>query len=226
VPAVSQGNPFFILAQLAISVFLCAAFILWPLAGTPLRKQAGTARTLAFFSGLGAGFILLEIAIIQKLTLFLGQPMYSLTVTLFALLVFTGLGSLWLAPRLPVTSRHAWIIPLSIVLYVALFNEFSPALFQSWIGASLVVRIALAGAVLAPLGLLLGVPFPYGLSVANRLNPFLATWAWAVNACMTVIGSIASVVLSMNFGFAAVLWVAALIYVAAFAGLTRVLAAD
>jgi hypothetical protein len=223
VPAVSQGNPFFILAQLGISALLCAALILWPLAGTPLRKQAGTAATLAYFSGLGAGFILLEIAIIQKLTLFLGQPMYSLTVTLFALLVFTGLGSLLLAPRLPATVRHAWLVPVLIVLYVALFNAFSPALFQSWIAASLAARFAVAGAVLAPLGLLLGVPFAYGLRVASKVDPLLATWGWAVNASTTVVGSIASVVLSMNFGFAAVLWVAAIVYGAAFAALSRVL---
>jgi hypothetical protein len=221
VPAVSQGNPFFILAQLAISVVLCAAFILWPLVGTPMRSQAGTKGMLVFFSGLGAGFILIEIATIQKLTLFLGQPMYSLTVTLFSLLVFTGLGSLLLAPRFPIAARHGWSIALLIVLYVGLFSVFSPALFRACIGAPLVVRIAIVVGVLAPLGLLLGVPFAHGLRVANELNPWVATWGWAVNACATVIGSIASVALSMNFGFAAVLWVASLIYVAAFAGLSR-----
>ena len=74
---------------------------------------------------------------------------------------------------------------------------------------------------LAPLGLLLGIPFAYGLRITAEHAPELTPWAWAINGCMSVIGSILTVVVSMNFGFSAVLWIASLIYVAGFYALQQ-----
>ncbi|HKP57594.1 MAG TPA: hypothetical protein VJV78_12775 [Polyangiales bacterium] len=217
IPAVSQGNPFFILTQLLVSVLLSAGLILLPLRAA--RPAAGPGRTafLGYFCALGMGFILIEIAVMQKLTLFLGQPVYSLTVSLFSLLVFTGMGSLLLAER--AGQRSLWLWPLGIALYIAAWNALSAPLFASFMGAALGVRIALAVLFLAPLGMLLGVPFAYGLRLASERDPWLGPWAWGINGCSSVVGSILSVVLSMNFGFRVVLWSAAAIYVAGFAAL-------
>jgi ABC-type Mn2+/Zn2+ transport system permease subunit len=74
---------------------------------------------------------------------------------------------------------------------------------------------------LAPLGILLGVPFSYGLRVLERSFPHLTPWAWAINGCSSVIGSVATVVVSMNFGFAAVLWTATVVYAVAFYAVTK-----
>jgi hypothetical protein len=74
---------------------------------------------------------------------------------------------------------------------------------------------------LAPLGLLLGVPFAHGLRTASEYDAWLGPWAWAINGCASVIGSIATVVLSMNFGFTFVLWTAAAVYVLGFAALPK-----
>jgi hypothetical protein len=68
---------------------------------------------------------------------------------------------------------------------------------------------------------LLGIPFAHGLRVTNTLAPSLTPWAWAINGCLSVIGSILSVIVSMNFGFAAVLWCAAGVYALGFAALAR-----
>jgi hypothetical protein len=73
---------------------------------------------------------------------------------------------------------------------------------------------------LAPIGLLLGVPFAYGIRLLNIMNPSIIPWAWAVNACCTVVGAVLTVVLSMNLGFSAVLIVAILIYFTAFAAIS------
>jgi hypothetical protein len=224
IPSVSQGNPFFLYAQLLLAAVLSALLIALPIArarGTDpsAERPRGAFGFLAYFSALGAGFILIEIATIQKLTLLLGQPIYSLIVTLFALLVFTGLGSLLFAGRFASSSRAVLLVPAAIALYLLAFNLGSPALVARLIGADLPVRIAGALLALAPLGLLLGIPFAYGLRVVAERAPSLAPWAWAINGCMSVVGSISSVIVSMNFGFSAVLGCAAVIYLLGFAAL-------
>jgi hypothetical protein len=79
---------------------------------------------------------------------------------------------------------------------------------------------------LAPIGLLLGVPFAFGIRLLNSVNPKLIPWAWAINACCTVIGSILSVIISMNFGFYAVLIASAAVYLVAFVALSRLIPAE
>jgi hypothetical protein len=225
VPAISQGNPFFLLSQLLLSVVLSAALIIWPLTRQAQKPGRGALRLLAYFSALGIGFISVEVALLQKLTLLLGQPVYSLTVTLFSLLIFTGLGSLYVAPRFAPGTRSIWLIPAGIAIYLALFNLGSGAVVSAAIGAALPWRIAVTVLMLAPLGLLLGVPFAYGLRVANEYDPQLIPWAWAINGCLSVVGSILTVVISMNFGFSVVLWSASVVYVLGFACLIPLLRA-
>lgn len=217
----SQGNPLFILAQLAASIAWSVLFIIFPIARTGRMRtlKSGMGRFLVYFSGLGAGFVFIEIAVIQKLTLFLGQPVYSLTVTLFSLLVFTGLGSLVLGGRFAPGDRRIWAVPVGIALYLGVFLVLSSLLVSNLIGAPVFVRIVLAACLLAPLGFLLGIPFAHGLSVVSAHDSALTPWAWGVNGCASVVGSILTVVVSMNFGFRAVLAIAAVIYVAAFAAL-------
>ncbi len=209
----------FILWQLGVSAMLSVAFIVLPLV---VFERKGIRRTrfkrfLVYFAGLGFGFIAVEIVAMQKLTLFLGHPLYSITVTLFSVLVFAGLGSLvsvrWFHPP----DRRVWLVPLGLALLLVLFIFLSPRLVSSCIGLPLPARIAITVGVLAPISLLLGVPFAYGIRLLNRWNPSLIPWAWAVNGCCTVIGSILTVILSMNFGFNAVMLVAILTYQVAFA---------
>jgi hypothetical protein len=217
IPAISQGNPFFILTQLLLSILLSVALIVWPISRRGTLPKTGALRVLGFFSALGVGFISIEVAVMQKLTLLLGQPVYSLTVTLFSLLIFTGLGSLQLARRVQPGSRSVWVVPVALALYIAAINGFSHVLVRELIAAALPLRIAASVALLAPLGLLLGIPFAYGLRVAHAHDPRLTAWAWAVNGCLSVVGSILTVVVSMNFGFSAVLWFAAAVYLLGFA---------
>jgi hypothetical protein len=101
------------------------------------------------------------------------------------------------------------------------FNTFSTSLVTAFIGAVLPVRIAVSVLSLAPLGVLLGVPFAYGLRVAHATDPRLPAWAWAINGCLSVVGSILTVVVSMNWGFSALLWLAAAIYLLGFAALRK-----
>jgi spermidine synthase len=219
VPSVSQGNPFFLLSQLAVSIVLSLLLIVVPIARRGGVPRQGSLRYFVFFAGLGLGFISVEVAVIQKLTLFLGEPVYSLTVTLFSLLVFTGVGSLALAGRFRADDRRVWAIPALLVVYLISFRFVATFLVAHFIVYPLTARIVIAALVLSPLGILLGFPFAFGLRVLAEKNPRLLPWAWAINGCLSVVGSILTVIVSMNFGFSAVLAVAAVVYVAAFASL-------
>lgn len=221
--SVSSGNPAFILGQLGAAVVFSFALILLPVI---VFRRKGTSRAhltpfLVYFSGLGIGFIFIEIALLQKLTLFLGHPLYSITVTLFAVLVFTGLGSLVSESWFPSGSRNRVWVPVGIAFLLSLIALGSPWIVREFIGLGLAGRVAVAVALLAPVGLLLGVPFAYGIRLVNRLNPTIVPWAWAINGCLTVVGSILSVIISMNLGFRFVLLGAALLYFASFGALRR-----
>ncbi|UCD56133.1 MAG: hypothetical protein JSV16_09825, partial [Candidatus Hydrogenedentota bacterium] len=211
----------FILSQLGLSTFLSVVLIVLPLVIFSRKgiQRTGFKRFLVYFAGLGLGFIFIEVAAMQKLTLFLGHPLYSITVTLFSVLVFTSLGSLLSARWFHPPDRRVWLVPSGLAILLISFIFISPQLVASCIRFPLPVRIALAVCVLAPISLLLGVPFAYGIRLLNRWNPSIIPWAWAVNGCCTVIGAILTAILSMNFGFNAVLISAIVIYLVAFAAL-------
>jgi hypothetical protein len=141
----------------------------------------------------------------QLLNLFLGFPTYSLTITLMALLVFTGLGAL-LSQRVPPGARR-WAIPALLVAVGALclFYLFGlTPLTNALLSPPLAVRILITLAVLAPLGVCLGMFMPIGLGEISRLGEFprqYVAWGWAVNGFASVVGSALATILAMSFGF-------------------------
>jgi hypothetical protein len=189
-------------------------------AGIPYKGPAAV-----YFAALGMGFMFFEIVLIQKLTLFLGYPTYSLTVTLFALLLFTGVGSLVSAAYARQRNR-ALVMLLTTLTVLMLFYRFGMgAIVDDWIGAPLAVRIAITIACLAPLGVCLGAFMPLGLgtiaAVTEHKAEFVA-WGWAVNGFFSVISSILATMLSMSFGFAFVLTLAVVVYAVGIAALWRI----
>jgi hypothetical protein len=139
--------------------------------------------------------------LIQKLSVFFGGPAYSMAVTLFALLVFSGLGSR-LSQRLSRSNLAAiagmivWLLAVQ-VLELCFLNLAVPALLvlpHGW-------RCAVAIAAIGPLGLLMGMPFPTLLAKTGEASPALVPWAWGVNACATVVGSVLATMISLELGF-------------------------
>ena len=223
-PSIAQGNPFLILSQLALAVLLSVVLIVLPLLRLGKTHRQGVVRYLIYFSGMGLGFIAIEMAVMQKLILFLGHPLYSITVTLFTILVFSGLGSLLVAGRISTTSRRIWLVPIGIFVCIGVLVTLSPSLFAALIHLPLAARITIIVGLLALLSMLLGVPFAFGVRVLNERRRDIIPWAWAVNGCLSVVGSVLTVVVSMNLGFEAVLWGAGVIYLIAFAALRAELA--
>lgn len=177
------------------------------LIGVPLWVGRGrnAAPTTAYFACLGLGFMFLEIALMQKCVLFLGNPLYSAAVVIATFLVFAGLGAVQTGKRVRAAQRPAAVVATVALLYAvglsAAFNFFLPA--------HELLRAGLTVALLAPLAYFMGMMFPLGLA---RISPASLPWAWGVNGCFSVIGAVLASVLAMDFGFTAVLATAAVLY--------------
>ena len=188
---------------LAVVSVLVALVLLLPLL---LRRRddlrtPGTARRLVYFACLGLGFMLIEIALLRRFILFLGPPIYALAVILFSLLVFSGLGAL-AAGKCPPGGEKPVLrqILLALVLLSSLYAFILPPILDAWIALPLLGRALLAGGLLAPLGLLLGVPLPLGMRLFHR-DAIAVPWSWGVNSAASVLAAILAAVLAMNVGF-------------------------
>lgn len=208
-----------LLILLVQSAAVAALFILAPLAVFRRRglRDMGFWTWCAYFAALGFGFIMVEIALLQRFLLFLGEPIYTYAVILAGLLIFTGAGSSaagrWGGePRR--TLKWALAAVLAIVLATAVIT---PAVFRLCLGDGLAVRITVALLLVAPLGFLLGMPFPLGLRLAMQRSSALGSWAWGVNGFFTVIGTVLALILGMMIGFRMVLLLAGASYLGALA---------
>jgi len=215
------------LVLLGLAALLAAGFLLLPLFAIrdAWRAMPHKATAGVYFAALGTGFMFLEVSLIQRFTLFLGYPTYSLTVTLFAMLVSSGLGSMW-SRRLAGDSPAAPFRLLALLLVVGSSSlALLPSVFGWLAGASLAVRIAATVAIIAPLGLCLGAFMPLGLRRVSDLGVHpraYVAWAWAVNGFFSVISSVASTILAMSVGFRAVALLALAIYVVGVFAISRV----
>ncbi len=203
---VTQGNPLFLFGQLAAALLVGLVLLGAPLALSRgrVRKPSGEPHVLAvgaYFAAVGAGFITAEIGLIQKLVLLLGHPVYSVSVTLASMLLATGTGAYLSRNRFRAPTLAIWWVPLALALSLGLLAAFDAQLVRSAAPLPATLRFAVAALVVAPVGLAVGVPFSHGLALLERTAPRLVPWAWATNAVATVVGSIATVILSMNFGF-------------------------
>jgi hypothetical protein len=214
------GSGFFVLvALLAVALVASAVLVLLPLALAPAGRtklggrRAPRGRMFIYFGLLGLGFLFVEIPLMQGFILFLGQPIYAFTTVLASILLFSGLGSL-ASPRLP-TRR---VLPL-LVVAILLYPLGVTLLFEALLGAPLALRLLATGLCLAPLGFLMGIPFPGGLDWLRQRAPGLIPWAWAVNGCTSVLASILAAMIALSAGFSWVLVAAALAYTGAWLAL-------
>lgn len=191
------------LAVLAVAVILAGVVIFWPLRrlGPVIGSRGVRWLWPTYFAMLGIGFIAIEVILLQRYILFVGTPPLAVAVVLGSLLGFAGLGSAFISPRVANAHSVAPIIFLTICALVAFFAIELESIFSLWLGYDLITRCILGVLLLAPLGLLLGVPFPIGLRLAHHQDERIVAWGWALNGYATVIGTTATSIIIQFAGY-------------------------
>lgn len=216
-----NAKAIFILLTLAGTMsllsFLC---IVIPLKITAKRvKLKGTSAFFIFFISIGLGFMLIEISQIQRLNIFLGHPTYSLAAALFTMLISSGIGSYFSGadkPGFASGSRKRFIV---LLLVLILFGIFTPFIIHAFREYSTEIRVLVSVLTLFPMGLLLGMAFPAGMKLAGERSPGITPWLWGINGVMSVLATVISIIIAMNYGISASYWTGAVCYLAAFAAL-------
>jgi spermidine synthase len=210
------GSGYFVLVALLIFALVAAlVFVMLPLA-LPSRfraavRQTGTrrsARIVVYFGSLGLAYLLIEIATIQQFVLILGQPTLAIAMVLATLLLFSGIGSTF-SDRLPWARMLA-----TLALLVLIWPWILHTLAGTLLALPLAMRLPLSILMLAPLGLLMGIPFARGVTAVHDA-PDLIPWAWAVNGGASVVSAVLAALLALSFGLTWVLWIGGALYGAA-----------
>ncbi|HRZ80587.1 MAG TPA: hypothetical protein P5044_11305, partial [bacterium] len=185
-------------AILVILSFLGIIFIIQPLYFLKRRDRTSLKPSgLIYFSLIGMGYMFVEIVLTQKLVLYLGHPSYSLSLALFSILLFSGLGSL--ATDLLDFGKRTTLLFLTVIL--AALVILLPHILNATLSSSFTVRVAITLSMLAPVSFLMGCAFPAGAKRATvKELPFL----WGINGFFSVIASVLSTIISINYGFTSV----------------------
>jgi len=177
--------------------------------GSPMRKI-----NLLYFAGIGLGYIMIQIAMVQKFTLILGQPVYTMLTVISTMLVSSGIGSMF-SEKFFKNSPNRLVIIFSIIsglaLLIGLFNQEVYNIFGS---ADMIIRIFISMVLVAPLGFFMGMPFPIGFGLIGENEKRFSSFAWAVNGFFSVIGTVIAIILAMMLGYKVVFIAAALLYLA------------
>ncbi len=185
------------------------------LLGQQLPRGKGSIRSLLFFLFIGAGYILIQVALIQKFVLFLGHPTYALTVIIFSMLLSSGIGS-FASKRLVHSSlRRLTIVMMLIVAAVIALSIVVTPVSEGGVALPFPAKVLISVALIAPVGFAMGMPFPTGLTLLERIMPASVRWAWAINAAASVMGSAAAMFFAIYLGLRMTLIIGGLLYLLA-----------
>jgi predicted membrane-bound spermidine synthase len=170
---------------------------------------------LFYFASLGLAFIMLQISLIQKFTLFLGQPVYTLLTVISTMLIFSGIGSLLSQKIVNNSRKRLHLIFILIAVFSILIGIFNPFIFSGFSKLALLYRVAISVVIIAPLGFFMGMPFPVGISLINDNDKKMIAFCWAFNGFFSVIGSVLAMIFAMILGFRFVFIFSAAVYIIA-----------
>ena len=209
-----------LMATLVIAVFFSVLLIVIPV--WLLRRREKLTKTsvkawhvFVYFLAIGIAFLFIEIAMMQKFTLFLHHPVFSIAVTLTGFLVLSGLGSACLGRLLQTRSRRQVLLMavIAIAFFVVLYVVFLPAIFDWLISIAVWLKVMVTIILIAPLAFFMGMPFPLALGSLDKNAKFYIPWAWAINGCASVVSAVFATILAIHYGFTLVLLLAVLLYV-------------
>jgi hypothetical protein len=212
----NRSLPYFEVGYLLVLVTLVqtliASFILIIL---PLFKLGWRGKNklsiLLYFSGIGLGYMFVEIVLIQYFILYFGSPVYAASAVITSLLIFSGLGS-YLSGKLITSRKHLYYLFGFIAVLLLVYSVTLMPLLQGTVHFGLPYKLLIVLILIGPMAFLMGMPFPSGLSLVSKDNPKAIPWAWGVNGCTSVISTALATIISVEFGFNSVLLLAAVAY--------------
>ena len=207
-------------ATLLLMCYACFYFTIKPLRTdwAKNRTDAVSAKSLLplllYFGGIGLGFMLVELALIQRYILFLGHPSYAISVVLFALLLFGGVGSFLTDTVGEARQAQVLRVALGFILAGILLTAFAtPMWLERMTGWNWVARVVVAIVLIAPLALLMGMIYPLGVRrLTQKKQQQLIPWMWGINGICGVMASVLGMLLAMNVSYTAVLLAGAAAY--------------
>jgi hypothetical protein len=217
--------PFAVESLLYAGIGIVAIFLVIPFAwmrkgggGGGRRKDKSELRIssmIPYFAALGMGFILIELALLQKLILLLGNPTTTFAILLFTLLISSGSGSL-LSSRVARNNMKNLIFVIGGIAALALFYVlFLPSIVYSTITEPFYVKAVVAAAILAPVGFLMGMPFPTGIRLLKAHRSEYIPWMWAINGAFSVLGAVLAIALGIMYGSSYAMILGVLMYLIA-----------
>lgn len=194
------------LVQMAI---FAGIFILLPLSGKKFRQSVNS-WTVIYFSGIGVGYMFVEIVLIQQFVLFFGSSIYATAAVISCLLIASGAGSLYSSKiRTPL-----WVVPLVIGVFILSYALLLPSVIRWLVDFPFAFKTLLLLLLVAPLGFAMGIPFPKGISYLTLANDKEIPWAWGLNGYFSVISTALATIVAVEAGFSWVLLCAAVGYFA------------
>ena len=170
---------------------------------------------LLYFLCIGIGYILVQVALIQKFVMLLGHPTYALTVIVFSMLVFSGLGSFFSRKVVLSNDSRLQRVLIIVALLVSALAFLAPVVTEAGIVWPLPLKMLVTALLIAPAAFMMGMPFPSGFSRLEKLHPASVRWAWALNAASSVLGSASAIFLAIYIGLRETLLVGGVMYICA-----------
>ena len=200
------------LMVMTVATILVPLILRGRIAGADARQPPILWAGAVYFSLIGCGFMLLEIAMIQRLSVFLGHPVYALGVLLFAFILSTGVGSFF-SERLPLT-RLPWVLLYPAVACAAILGTRIALgiLTVHMVPAPMATKIVASIAAIFPVGIVLGFFFPAGMRLVRSIHPQETPWYWALNGIFGVLSSAFAVFISIFLGISVNFYLAAICY--------------
>ncbi len=214
---VLYGNVLAMMTLFMVMVF-SVLLVLFTMIFPALPSVRKTERSLSlagtlYFLLIGFGFMFVEMGLIQRLSTFLGHPVYGLAIGLFGIILSTGVGSLSSEYLLLDSPKKIVVWAGLIGTYLILLPFWYPSVVLHYEGHSLAVRILVALSTIVPSGFLMGYGFPTGMRLVNEIDPRPTPWFWAVNGATGVLAASLSVVISIAFSINTSLWLGAAAYI-------------
>lgn len=212
----SRSLPFFEIGYLLVVItFLQIAVASFVLILLPLFKIGWKGKNkldiVLYFSGIGLGYMFVEMVFIQRFILYFGNAVFSASAVITSLLIFSGLGSYY--SHFFIEKKRQLLIIMTLIIFLLLaYSIILTPLLQHTVHLSLFFKVLVVFLLTAPVAFCMGTPFPAGLSYLAKIDNEVVPWAWGINGCVSVISTVLATIVAVEAGFTWVMLVAALSY--------------